>query len=205
MLARISFDAGQKVSNDELKEISSFLADEIAHSELVVDQEGNIKTFYSWEHTFNPEEADDKKKLVRKADVVELGTSKEYLADVNMFIQKFPKISVRVRGMIQTSNQHINNLVDNMLQIEKKLTDALQSFNEQIEFNQRVDVHVPNLGLMNINELAYANDKCTEELQDLLRAGWRIIAVCPQPDQRRPDYILGRFNASTDDVQCYHY
>lgn len=25
-----------------------------------------------------------------------------------------------------------------------------------------------------------------------LDAGWRILAVCPQPDQRRPDYILGR-------------
>lgn len=37
-------------------------------------------------------------------------------------------------------------------------------------------------------------DACTDQLQGALNSGWRIISACPQPDQRRPDYILGRFN-----------
>lgn len=37
----------------------------------------------------------------------------------------------------------------------------------------------------------------TDVLQEQIAKGWRIIAACPQPDQRRPDYILGRFNPET--------
>ena len=42
--------------------------------------------------------------------------------------------------------------------------------------------------------LLLLSDACTDELQGALRDGWRIIAVCPQPSQRRPDYVLGRYN-----------
>lgn len=59
-------------------------------------------------------------------------------------------------------------------------------------FNGRCSVHVPGLGLLLINETKVMYDICTTALQDELDAGWRILAVCPQPDQRRPDYILGR-------------
>lgn len=31
-----------------------------------------------------------------------------------------------------------------------------------------------------------------------LNNGWRIIAVCIQPDGRRPDYVLGRYNPELD-------
>lgn len=59
-------------------------------------------------------------------------------------------------------------------------------------FNDRVHVHVPGLGLMAVQQVEVRPDHCTEALQKDLDAGWRILAVCPQPDQRRPDYILGR-------------
>lgn len=61
--------------------------------------------------------------------------------------------------------------------------------------NQKVFVEVPNLGLMYINEVEVRTDLCTDELQRALNSGWRILAICPQPDQRRPDYILGRYDA----------
>ena len=41
-------------------------------------------------------------------------------------------------------------------------------------------------------------DVCTDVLQQELNNGWRIIAICVQADQRRPDYILGRYNASLE-------
>ena len=30
--------------------------------------------------------------------------------------------------------------------------------------------------------------KCSKVISE----GWRILAICPQPNQRRPDYIMGR-------------
>lgn len=59
-------------------------------------------------------------------------------------------------------------------------------------FNQRCQQHQPNEALLNIAETMLLENCCTDELQRHLGNGWRIIAVQPQPDQRRPDYILGR-------------
>lgn len=59
-------------------------------------------------------------------------------------------------------------------------------------YNERCSVHVPGLGLLLINELQLMEDACTDAVQIALDSGWRIVAVAPQPDQRRPDYILGR-------------
>lgn len=61
------------------------------------------------------------------------------------------------------------------------------------EFNARCNVHVPGHTLSTYNRLMLCEDACTDALQDHLTQGWRIIAVCPQPDQRRPDYVLGRW------------
>lgn len=58
--------------------------------------------------------------------------------------------------------------------------------------NNKIDVHVPGLGLLAIGDVLLEEDCCTDHLREQLAAGWRIVAVCPQPDQRRPDYILGR-------------
>lgn len=55
-----------------------------------------------------------------------------------------------------------------------------------------VHVHVPNIGLLMINEVRVIEDSCTDILQDWLNQGWRIIAVCPPNGTRRPDYVLGR-------------
>lgn len=59
-------------------------------------------------------------------------------------------------------------------------------------FNQKVNVTVPGLGLLLLDEIMACTDFCSDALNDKLQEGWRIVAVCPQPDQRRPDYVLGR-------------
>lgn len=59
-------------------------------------------------------------------------------------------------------------------------------------FNQKVKVVVPDNGLLKINRVEVRKDMCTVELQGELDDGWCILAVCPQPDQRRPDYVLGK-------------
>lgn len=58
--------------------------------------------------------------------------------------------------------------------------------------NERCQVAVAGLGLLTVDTVQVEEDLCTDKLQALLDEGWRILAVCVQPDQRRPDYILGR-------------
>ncbi len=59
-------------------------------------------------------------------------------------------------------------------------------------FNQKVKVSVPDIGLMKIKHVTVFSDYCTEQVQKEIDRGWCILAICPQPDQRRPDYIMGR-------------
>ena len=67
------------------------------------------------------------------------------------------------------------------------------------EMNTRCDVHMPGQALSVYNDTMLMENACTDALQVELNNGWRIIAACPQPDQRRPDYILGRFNPKIGD------
>lgn len=53
------------------------------------------------------------------------------------------------------------------------------------------NISVPNAGLFAVQSLAYIEDACTDQIQGLLDKGWRIVAVCPPNDTRRPTYILG--------------
>lgn len=55
-----------------------------------------------------------------------------------------------------------------------------------------INIAIPNIGLLSINEVTWMEDACTQELQDKLDEGWRILAVCPPNGTRRPTYILGR-------------
>lgn len=55
-----------------------------------------------------------------------------------------------------------------------------------------IQVAIPDLALLSLNEVCVLEDACTDELQGKLDGGWRIIAVCPPNSQRRPDYVLGR-------------
>ncbi len=70
----------------------------------------------------------------------------------------------------------------------------------ETNYNTKCEVHIPNISMLMYNELMLKEDVCTDELQSELNSGWRIIAACPQPDQRRPDYILGRFNPEMSDI-----
>ncbi len=75
--------------------------------------------------------------------------------------------------------------------IEHKSIDQIQARARSV-INQRVNVAVPGFGLMAIKTVKVEVDLCTEKLQEQLDLGWQILAICVQPDQRRPDYVLGK-------------
>lgn len=55
-----------------------------------------------------------------------------------------------------------------------------------------IDISVPGgVALMSVRQVSWLEDCCTEHLQRQLEAGWRIVAVCPPNDTRRPTYIIG--------------
>lgn len=57
--------------------------------------------------------------------------------------------------------------------------------------NAKCNVVVPGPGLTEIKYTCLLEDSCTDVLQEHLKRGWKILAICVQPNQRRPDYILG--------------
>ena len=59
--------------------------------------------------------------------------------------------------------------------------------------NERCNVVVAGNGmLLAVDAVKVEKDFCTDALQHELNSGWRILAICVQPDQRRPDYVLGK-------------
>lgn len=94
-------------------------------------------------------------------------------------------LSISVVGIAASAT--FNSLMTKMDVLERAVTGASKQL-----FNQKCEVHVPGLGLLNVNETKVVEDYCTHALQNELDDGWRILAICPQPDQRRPDYVLGR-------------
>lgn len=56
----------------------------------------------------------------------------------------------------------------------------------------QIDISVPGgVALMSVRKVTWLEDACTNALQHQLDAGWRILAVCPANDTRRPTYIIG--------------
>lgn len=60
------------------------------------------------------------------------------------------------------------------------------------------NVSVPNVGLLDVKRVSWLEDACTEDLQKHLDDGWRILAVCPPNDSRRPTYIIGHTDPEMD-------
>lgn len=54
-------------------------------------------------------------------------------------------------------------------------------------------ISVANIGLMQVQRVEVLEDCCTDALQSELDRGWRILAVCPPNDARRPTYVVGHF------------
>lgn len=99
-----------------------------------------------------------------------------------------PHIKLKNAELDATAFEHI---MGTLAKLAEKVHNIPALPNERA-YNEKVNVHVPGLGLLLLDEVEVLYDCCTTKLQDNLDAGWRILAACPQPDQRRPDYIMAR-------------
>lgn len=106
------------------------------------------------------------------------------------FTSMFPSLSFEIRCTIASAPAFKPEV--ELLGKLSKLEQRLSEFDFTNSFNTKVGVHISDLGLLAVRHVDWLEDACTQELQRKLNDGWRILAVCPQPDSRRPDYILGR-------------
>lgn len=191
MLAKIRLTG--IVSEAVVKQLEEFLGEEVDTRRIRLGTSIGVS---SWEKLPEDELEPDKFLLEN--------SNKEYITDANVFFTTFPELEISVKP-IKMPRASVDDLANKIEALASKVENVLGNFDKDIQFNSKCDVHVPNLGLLNINELGYANDYCTESLQSRLDDGWRILAICPQPDQRRPDYILGRFVENSDGLRVHSF
>lgn len=101
-----------------------------------------------------------------------IGTFKD-VETLNSF--RIPVTISRVRGLYQ----------------EHPLTPMLPPSDASVQI---VNLAIPNAALFSVQSLRVLENECTEAVQSALDKGWRIVAVCPPNDTRRPTYILGHFD-----------
>ena len=98
-------------------------------------------------------------------------------------------------GSYVSPKEHIKMLYDvkSEIDIASMIEASVSSSMEAVGklFNEKTSSEQPGPSLLNVDETLLMEDACTDALQENLDNGWRILAVCPQP-QRRPDYVLGR-------------
>ena len=104
------------------------------------------------------------------------------------------KAKYRVIKCVQSPASSAENMATVVYQLDQKLKSLSTLLDVQNSFNERCDVHIGGHTITTYNEVKLCEDLCTDALQTELTHGWRMIAVCVQKDQRRPDYILGRWN-----------
>lgn len=110
---------------------------------------------------------------------------------VNMTVAKIPFTVINEANL----EQEPSAMMDSITKALSKIDQFFNKTGRDIEqWNSRVEVHMPGQALSMYNRTMLLTDSCTDGLQEELEKGWRITACCPQPDQRRPDYILGRFD-----------
>lgn len=82
-------------------------------------------------------------------------------------------------------------LIHTNISLFDKQLEGLKNIGEQ-HYNLKCNTPVTDNFLSKINQIMLLENCCSDELQNKLSEGWRIISVAPQPNQRRPDYVLGK-------------
>jgi hypothetical protein len=116
---------------------------------------------------------------------------------------RWPKMNLpeeqdKLKGWYNSEDMFVDDaemaaLVDDGFKFEVKKIRGVANLESPL--HQTIyQVSVANVGLMQVTAVDVLKDVCTDELQGYLDKGWRILAVCPPNDARRPTYIIGHHN-----------
>ena len=168
----------------------------------------NVDFHSIWEYGEDKEEnkRKEEEKIIKRRSMLEaLGVDvsgrddKEIKSGNNFLVTQDQLILLLQKGEHLTVKSKIDfedrqgSMVSRLELVMSKISQFVEAKSESF-FNERVEVHTPGAGLMLFNSTLLLENACSDELQMALDNGWRIIAACPQPDSRRPDYILGRYD-----------
>jgi hypothetical protein len=107
--------------------------------------------------------------------------------------------SFEVVDLIRVVDVDVENVFDIDIEaLADKISSSIIGKTTENIYNQRLEIHQPNSPLFMYNEYKVLTDCCTEYLQEEIDNGWRVVSVCPQPDQRRPDYVVAKYNAEKE-------
>lgn len=108
---------------------------------------------------------------------------------------------IEIRNQFEASVNLDNHESTNLLMMMDAATNLMQKQIAQLtslgpqHYNEKCNAPVADGFLNQVDTVIIAEDLCTERLQDYLNSGWRILSICPQPNQRRPDYVLGQIKS----------
>ena len=212
ILTEIKIDYNEKFTKEELKTLKKYIP-EAKFKNLEDFKPWNFSSLNEDEKKIEISESEKKYNKYLLEESKEVKDCREFTCDIQLFMNDFPSKKFSVLGtrevVIEPTNIdaiaiHQKYIDDIMKKQEKRMSTMMNSFLKMSEnivdnlkvdtLNQKCDVHIGGGLLMTVNEVLLCEDYCTNELQAHLDKGWRILAVCIQPDGRRPDYILGRFN-----------
>lgn len=119
------------------------------------------------------------------------GYEDEILADLDIVVMPLAEADIEytikpVKGALFASTLH--EKIKDLERSQKLIREMI------VQDGVLAQIHIPNHSLYQVNEIEVLEDYCTMMIQDKLDDGWHILCVCPPNSQRRPDYILGRWN-----------
>jgi len=119
---------------------------------------------------------------------------RRFPVDLNLFANDCSFVRFTVTGKTQVS---VSVNIEDLNEVIEKFEELVNKIPETT-FDTKADVHIGRSLLMTVNDLLLLEDCGTDIVQENLNNGWRIISCCVQPDGRRPDYIMGRYNPVKD-------
>lgn len=147
-----------------------------------------------WLTLISPENEETTNMTYPQYDVCEVTVQDSELVKFVMVGQEHFKVveSFEIEVDVATGADQAEMYFLKTMQIMEKYQSQLERLSENT-FNTKCNLHAGGAALSQYNQTMLCEDICTDTLQSKLHEGWRILAVCVQPDQRRPDYILGKF------------
>lgn len=141
-------------------------------------------------------DCEERRKVLESVGVVVPDEAKMDHGTISVTDKQYIDLIALKEKMDVISVSNVGDTLDGVTDRITLLAERFEGFATRIgnvQYNEKCEVYTPGMRLMLFNRTMLLSDACSDALQSELDNGWRIIAACPQPDQRRPDYILGRF------------
>lgn len=162
------------------------------------------KTQEDWEAYRATKTFEELQEEYPKFKTLQLDLQDEELLELVMNKVQFDLVSTKTLKVSFTPSEAMDTLYQQTTKMAERFSEQLTRMSANT-FNQKCNVHSGSVSLQEYNQMLLLEDPCTDMVQRHLNDGWRIIAVCVQPDQRRPDYVLGKkVEFPSDDAKrCY--